>query len=297
MADIEKKYVLIVDDDPDIREMLVERIQEACNFKLALVQSVDGHDAYMKMKLQKFDLVITDSKMPRTTGEGLMQLTSKLPNEFRPKRFILISGNSQPESLPSQVGRVGFLAKPINFDIFCDMVNEALTDVVASAKPVDNRPPDLSFVNAFIEATLKVLEVTTGHKPTKEGIHVRKKGEPAKGDISALITMNSEKILGSMAISFEEKCFLNIISNMMGEEYTKIDPDNQTGASELCNQIFGLAKKALNEKGHQILPAIPTVILGMGHQITHSVNGPCLAVKFNTDKGSFTIEAVVQTRG
>jgi chemotaxis protein CheX len=42
--------------------------------------------------------------------------------------------------------------------------------------------------------------------------------------------------------------------------------------------------------GRPLQAAIPSVIMGKGHQITHITNHPVVAIPFQTDNGGFTIE-------
>lgn len=102
--------------------------------------------------------------------------------------------------------------------------------------------------------------------------------------------------MGSMAISFKKKTFLGIVNRMLGADYTDIDPEISDAAAELCNQVFGLTKTKLNQQGHEIQPAIPSVITGENHQIKHSTSAPVIAVEYSTEFGPFTIEACMAQR-
>ena len=114
------------------------------------------------------------------------------------------------------------------------------------------------------------------------------------GDISALIAMNCTDFRGSLALTFPEDCFLKIVGKMLGEDYQEISDDIVDAAGEICNQIFGQSKKALNQEGFDIQQAIPTIIRGKNHQVKHLIKGPCVTMLFETEFGEFTIEAVVK---
>jgi chemotaxis protein CheX len=83
------------------------------------------------------------------------------------------------------------------------------------------------------------------------------------------------------------------MSNMLGEEYTEINEENKDGVAELCNQIYGNGRISLNEKGFGLGSAIPTVIYGENHKISHAAQGPILASYFKTEYGRFVIECVL----
>jgi len=153
---------------------------------------------------------------------------------------------------------------------------------------------DVNFILPFVESTLEVLKLTASTSATKDSVYVKTGNDPS-GDISAIVPINSSKFLGSFAISFEDKCFLEVVSNMLMEEYAEINEENRDAIGEICNQVFGMAKARMNDQlGLDIAKAIPTIIEGKDHKIKHMIDGKCLTVKFKTQKGSFTIEAVVQ---
>ena len=165
-----------------------------------------------------------------------------------------------------------------------------------AAPGVPGKQPDLNFIVPFVQSAIKVLTTLANTKPEKEEVFVRTATQ-SSGDISAIIALNSNDYLGSMAITFEKACFLGLVGSMLGETYTEISPDIQDAAAEICNQVFGASKLILNQQGHSIQPAIPSVVVGQGHIIHHSAIGKVLAVRFKTEFGRFVIEAVVEQRG
>ena len=54
--------------------------------------------------------------------------------------------------------------------------------------------------------------------------------------------------------------------------------------------ISGQARKGLSEIGLNYHAAIPTIIVGKEHEITHVADGPILAIPFETDYGPLTVE-------
>lgn len=311
-----KLAFLVADDEPDFRETLCEQIEMSfANSKI--IQAKDGAEARIKVDNQAFHVLVTDLKMPKIDGVGLLKYISTLPVHQKPKTIIVISGHIDPDRPPKEIGTVAYLSKPLNPELFVATVkrllekaNQASRQAARAAAPrpsgpgslsgplpAGGAPPkfDLSLVNAFAEATVNVLGTTANLHAQKEGVYVRT-NDQVSGDISAVIAMNSNAYYGSMAIGFEESTFLTVVSGMLGETYTEITPDIQDAAGEVCNQIFGVAKKILNEKGHSIQPAIPTVVVGKAHRISHLVPGVCVAIRFRTEAGVLTVEAVLQSK-
>ena len=162
-------------------------------------------------------------------------------------------------------------------------------DYVANQTP----PVDKAFLLPFMEATMTVLSTMANTKIDAKQIFIRPRDQ-ASGDISAIVTMTSGQHHGSMAIAFDEACFLDIVKNMLGEVHTEITVDVADAAGEICNQIFGVAKQKLNQHGYSIEPARPTVITGPKHRIQHRVAAPCWAIRFESTAGSLILETTIE---
>jgi chemotaxis protein CheX len=98
------------------------------------------------------------------------------------------------------------------------------------------------------------------------------------------------KTRGTVSVSFTEDCILSIVSNMLGEEMMELNNDIKDAVGEITNMITGQARQKLEEIGMSLKAAIPTVITGKNHTITHITVAPVMAIPFSTDNGKFTIE-------
>jgi chemotaxis protein CheX len=282
------KKILVVDDDNEFRESLVEMIHQVCETKVEVIEARDGLEALRKVENEKFDIIITDMEMPKYDGNSLVRMISVMKQDLRPDHILVMSEFKVDGQMNSKT-KISYLAKPINKEQMQGFMGQALKNETKEPFKID-----VNFILPFVESTLEVLKLTASTPATKEKVYV-KTGNESSGDISAIVSMNSPKFLGSFAISFEEACFLEVVSNMLMEEYQAINEENRDAVGEICNQVFGMAKARMNdEMGLDIAKAIPTVIEGKKHTIKHMIDGKCLTVKFNTKKGSFTIEAVVQ---
>ena len=70
MAHASEKTVLVVDDEPDVRNFLATCIEDA---GFVIETAVDGVDALDKIKAKKPDLMTLDMVMPRHSGITLMR--------------------------------------------------------------------------------------------------------------------------------------------------------------------------------------------------------------------------------
>ncbi|HOO47692.1 MAG TPA: chemotaxis protein CheX [Deltaproteobacteria bacterium] len=151
---------------------------------------------------------------------------------------------------------------------------------------------DVKLVNPFIDATIHVLSsmaFTTAHV----GKPYLKKDNLAKGDVTGIVGLIGET-RGTLSISFSQQCILTIVSNMFGEKISEINEEVQDAVGELLNIISGQARQKLEGMGRVLKGAIPTVISGKNHSITHITSHSIIAIPFETDTGKFTIEICLE---
>ena len=288
------KMVLIVDDEEDIREILIDKLNRLFPNQFKIHEAKDGLEAIRKIENQKYFLIISDIRMPRYDGESLFELVAKTKDENKPNHILVHSafGGDLPQLKSTRKTNFFFLPKP--------MSDYALKEYISSINSVNNDPAqskfkmDVNFINPFINSTLEVLGITANTKIEKDKVYIRNEETPS-GDISAVLPLNSNLFMGSFALCFEKNCYLEVVSNMLMEKYTDINEENRDAVGELCNQIFGLTKaKMYAETGIEITKAIPTIIIADKHKIRHMIIGKCLVLRFKTEMGYFSIEAIVK---
>ncbi len=100
------KSILIVDDEEVMREFLTEVLED-----FVITKACDGEEAVEKIKEEKFDLIITDMKMPGISGEEVVKFIRK---ESPETQIIVISGYSSLSSVSNTLGHgvSAFLSKP-----------------------------------------------------------------------------------------------------------------------------------------------------------------------------------------
>ena len=147
---------------------------------------------------------------------------------------------------------------------------------------------DVKLVNPFINATINVLE-TMAFISVNAGKPYLKKDSVAVGDVTGVLGLTGVAN-GTISVTFEEKCILAIVSNMLGETVKETNNEIADAVGELTNMISGQARRELGEMGKVFKAAIPSVIAGENHSIIHYTTGPKIAIPFDTENGNFTIE-------
>ncbi len=151
---------------------------------------------------------------------------------------------------------------------------------------------DVKYINPFLTATINVIKTMAFLDP-KPGKPFIKKESKALGDVSGVIGLSGD-LKGSLSITFEEDTIKHIVSNMFGEDINEINDEVRDAVGELTNMISGDARRQLQSFGVKIDAAIPSIITGKNHTITHIAKGPIVALPFDTEKGKFIVEFTME---
>ena len=147
---------------------------------------------------------------------------------------------------------------------------------------------NVEFINPFINATTSVLETMCMMSSTPGKPYV-KKDNKATGDVSGVLGLAGEQT-GSFAVSFSESCIIKVVSNMLGEEITALNKDVEDAVGEITNMISGGARKELGDNGFHFEMALPTVVMGKNHSITHVGSNNTIVIPFTTEAGPYAVE-------
>ncbi len=146
---------------------------------------------------------------------------------------------------------------------------------------------DASFFKPFVEGTLKTFQVQCKTDASHGAPFIKgTKPEPIFA-IAGVIDISSSTFCGRISLCLTEAVFLGMMERMLDEPFKEITPELQDGVAELLNMIFGQAKVVLNEQGHTIQKAIPTVL--RADQLV-ATQAKVVVLPFNTDLGIFHIE-------
>ena len=112
-----KKFALIADDEPDIRDLLVDLITNEFPH-WGIVQASDGTEAIRKIRNQKFSLLVCDINMPKATGIDVMESLTKIEKDKKPDFVVMISGrfNREQADKMNTSNSIRFLPKPFQME-------------------------------------------------------------------------------------------------------------------------------------------------------------------------------------
>lgn len=120
-----KNYsILLAEDDESNAELLMRHV-ERYNFEVDHV--VDGVAAEIKLRKQRYDLIITDNKMPKQSGLSLLERIPEI-NRLTPIIFLTVS-NEKETILQAVHNRnlVAYLLKPVDTNILIEKICQGLS--------------------------------------------------------------------------------------------------------------------------------------------------------------------------
>jgi CheY-like chemotaxis protein len=167
--------VLIVDDESDIRDIIVESLGNV--FKTIIAGN--GSEALQKYENQEFDLILTDLMMPKIDGVRFVQMIRSFEENKKRKvtPIVVVTGN--PELFEKSFKGVPFiflLAKPFSTEEMIAKIKDALTSYAQAQKK-----PTATTAAAAAAPTAKMIKLAVGQQVKadffKDSIYLVAKGQ------------------------------------------------------------------------------------------------------------------------
>jgi len=146
--------VLLVEDEADAREILSFYLNTIFEDVVVAIDGQEALEIYQDdlPRDKKFDLVLTDIKMPRLNG---MDMIEKMLSLVDNQKFIIVSAYKDEEKLLKSINfRVlGYFLKPINVDNMMEILKKAKVEVLREKE--QNRKNKLVKINNHYEYSAK----------------------------------------------------------------------------------------------------------------------------------------------
>jgi two-component system KDP operon response regulator KdpE len=131
--------ILVVDDDPSIRQTLTRELALAGYDALAAADGVEGKALYEE---RRPDLVITDLAMPRADGHAVIAAVRQ-EDEGTPILVLSVRGEEEDKVRALDLGADDYVTKPFSLRELLARVRTQLRRSGAGASPEVLRFPDL----------------------------------------------------------------------------------------------------------------------------------------------------------
>lgn len=122
MADLK---ILAVDDSPTMRRIIINTLKRAGFTNV--VEASDGKDALAKMKVDKFNFVITDWNMPEMDGLSFVT-TLRGMDEYKNLPILMVTTRSVKDDIVEalKAGVNNYIVKPFTPDTLKEKIEQVL---------------------------------------------------------------------------------------------------------------------------------------------------------------------------
>lgn len=149
----QRDRVLIVDDDPEVRELLMDQIFNPNKFEV--FEARDGAEGLDKVSEHQPDLIYIDLVMPGLTGKDM--LVGIKSRQFEGPIIVGVKRGKEPTAIEAfRFGATDYITKPIREPEMMSVVSRALGDIQLR-KERDNLMTQLQTSNAKLESQLNHL--------------------------------------------------------------------------------------------------------------------------------------------
>jgi two-component system cell cycle response regulator len=168
-SDNERLRLLIVEDDPDQRQLIGETLEQ--HFGARTVQAVDSGAEALKLDLAAFDLILTDFNLPDITG---MELLEKIRAACGTP-VVMVTGENVSQFAAEAIrkGAMDYVVKVGDYLFTIPLVVQKNLTVAKLYKHNEELRADLRKKNTQLEESLKMVEELAATDPLT-GLHNRR---------------------------------------------------------------------------------------------------------------------------
>lgn len=155
--ELEKANILIVDDDPGVRELLSDMLTFVGGYNTNV--AVDGIDGIEKVKNGSYDIIFTDLNMPRMSGIDFLKETK---NICPAASVIVMTAYSTIENAISAMkeGAKDFITKPFNISRVADITSRIVGERKLLGRFLTNKDLNCSMETLNAELFKKLQEIS-----------------------------------------------------------------------------------------------------------------------------------------
>jgi signal transduction histidine kinase len=199
--DVDRPIVLVVDDNDDMRTLLVRTLRG----RYRIAQARDGVEALAKAQKLMPDLIVSDLMMPKMSGEELVVAMRKVP-ELAAVPILLLTAKSD-EGMPArtiELGAQDYVLKPFSTDELLARVQNLLMikrtrDLLQNE--VEAQQEDVEGLSRLVVAQKRELSAAL-HSAREAKTHAEQASR-AKSDFLSLVSHELRTPLTSIQLQLE----------------------------------------------------------------------------------------------
>ncbi len=226
-----KKWVLLVEDDEDVQEIMSHDLQTHFNGAVKIITARDGVEATQKLTFQAFDCIVTDLNMPKRDGMHFIEKVKSNPiNSSTP--LIVVTGYPDP-ALQKEHPGMPMLEKPYDKSDLNDVLTKQL-----SLGRLDQRV-GAEVLNLLIQSCEHFLVQILKEEPTHLTPSAKKNGEDLKGEIIGCMNIKTKDGICRMGLGFDH----DIAKKMLEAVGTKANVSEEQIVNIALSSIFKLTSQ------------------------------------------------------
>ncbi len=122
---MDKKRILIIDDDADMVEMVALRLTAAGYDVISSTNALEGLE---KARQENPDLILLDIRMPQMDGHTMLRNLKKYGEKTKPIPVIIVTGSKELKDLFDLEGAADYIVKPFTDEEFFAKIEIALRE-------------------------------------------------------------------------------------------------------------------------------------------------------------------------
>jgi chemotaxis protein CheX len=152
---------------------------------------------------------------------------------------------------------------------------------------------DAKLLNPFIQGAVEVLKAEVGLTVSRGELSLQKSALTSD-DITVLIHLIGD-VYGVVMYGMATSTALNIVSNIMGQDFMELNSLAQSGIAELGNVISGQATVRFSEAGYHSNISTPMILIGNGVEVS-TLDFHRIVVPLETRFGLFTVHLALKEK-
>jgi signal transduction histidine kinase len=243
--DESRPLILVVEDNPDMRALLVRTLHS----RYRVVSAEDGELGLAKARELAPDLIISDMMMPKLGGEELVSAV-RMNAELDPIPILLLSAKTD-HGLRARVlerGAQDYLLKPFSRDELMARVKNMIIikrthDLLQSA--ADAKQQDVELLSR--EVVLRKRELELALADAREARHHAERASGAKSDFLSLVSHELRTPIASIELQLDR--LRRGVAGALGEQQVEILARVRRSAARLRDLVESLLEFARIESG------------------------------------------------
>lgn len=236
-----KTTVVIIDDNPHIREIISSLISMEADMEVAGM-AADGRRGLELIQTVQPDVVLLDMVMPQMDGLSVLEYLNQSSMDYQPS-VICLSAVGQEELIRKAInlGAKYYMVKPFDFEAVLNRIRElAGLSVPPSQKPM---PPSAKNPQRNLEEKITNIFLTIGIPAHIKGYHFLREAIKMVVEDSDVINRITKELYPGIA-----KKFNTTPSKVERAIRHSIDVAWSRGKVENINQLFGYVVYDKNDK-------------------------------------------------